>query len=254
MKKITQKIIYLISRVEIIYKISKKITDYYNNNNNCDIETNGEGYFIEKYKENFDVVFDVGANIGEWSQYIYDTNSNSKIYSFEPSKQTFTRLKENIKNPNNKIYNLGLGKEKENKIFYNYGEDSTLSSQIERKDLMKKTYKENVEFETLDNFCKDNSIDKISFLKIDVEGGELDVLKGSKEKISSGKVDYIQFEYGGTFIDAGILLKDIFNFFEDKPYTIYKMMQKKLEKISSYNHDLENFQYSNYVAIKNDTN
>ena len=104
MKKIKQKIIYLISRAEIIYKISKKITDYHNNN--CDIRTNGEGYFIEKHKETFDIVFDVGANIGEWSQYMYNAKPNSKIYSFEPSKQTFTRLKENIKNPNNKIISI----------------------------------------------------------------------------------------------------------------------------------------------------
>jgi FkbM family methyltransferase len=254
MKKIKQKIIYLISRAEIIYKISKKITDYHNNNNNCDIRTNGEGYFIEKHKETFDIVFDVGANIGEWSQYMYNAKPNSKIYSFEPSKQTFTRLKENIKNPNNKIYNLGLGKEKENKIFYNYGEESALNSQIERKSIMKKSYEEDVKFDTLDNFCGENSTDNISFLKIDVEGGELDVLKGSVGKISSGKIDYIQFEYGGTFIDARVFLKDIFDFFEDKPYTIYKITQNGLKKINKYDPSLDNFQYSNFIAKKNGNN
>jgi len=230
MKKIKQKIIYLISRAEIIYKISKKITDYHNNNNNCDIRTNGEGYFIEKHKETFDIVFDVGANIGEWSQYMY----NAK--------------------PNSKIYNLGLGKEKENKIFYNYGEESALNSQIERKSIMKKSYEEDVKFDTLDNFCGENSIDNISFLKIDVEGGELDVLKGSVGKISSGKIDYIQFEYGGTFIDARVFLKDIFDFFEDKPYTIYKITQNGLKKINKYDPSLDNFQYSNFIAKKNGNN
>ena len=99
------------------------------------------------------------------------------------------------------------------------------------------------------NFCEGNKIEKISFLKIDVEGNELSVLKGAEKYISAGKVDYIQFEYGGTFIDAHILLKDVFEFFKNKPYTISKMMSSGLKTTPTYSREFENFQYANYVAI-----
>ena len=114
---------------------------------------------------------------------------------------------------------------------------------------MQITENEIVNFDTIDNFCETKFIDKISFLKIDVEGNELNVLLGAQKLISSGKINYIQFEYGGTYIDAKILLKDIFEFFKNKPYTINKIMQKNTKEIKEYNQILENFQYSNFLAI-----
>jgi FkbM family methyltransferase len=249
MKNILKKTLYIISRSETFTKICRKVVDYNRNENNCDIETNGEGNFIKKYYKNFSIVFDVGANIGEWSNLMSVTLPNCKIYSFEPSKKTFATLQKNITNKNISTFNIGLGGKKEQKVFYNYGDDSTLNSSISRElDSNNKT-EELVEFDTLENFCATNDIKQISFLKIDVEGGELDVLKGSEAFIKNGRINYIQFEYGGTYIDANILLKDIFKFFENKPYEIYKIMQKDLKKIDKYSQDLENFQYANFLAI-----
>jgi hypothetical protein len=108
---------------------------------------------------------------------------------------------------------------------------------------------EKVKFNTVDNFCSENNINHISFLKIDTEGNELAVLYGAAHFIMNGRIDIVQFEYGGTYIDAGILLRDIFSFFEDKPYTLYKLMQYELKPIQAYSQELENFQYSNYVAL-----
>lgn len=252
MKNIFKKILYILSRSKILCKISSKIIDYCENQNNCDIETNGEAYFIDTHKDNFKVVFDVGANIGEWSNYIYKIKPDCNIYSFEPSKKTFEILQSNIDNERNKIYNIGLGDKNETITFYNYVNDSTLSSISKRDEGEFNT--ELADFETLDNFCEKNSIDEISFLKIDTEGNEFSVLKGSEELISKGKIKYIQFEYGGTYIDANILLKDIFDFFKNKPYKIYKIMQKDIKEIKEYDPELENFQYSNYVAILKNAN
>ena len=240
------------SRSNLLGKVCRKIVDYQRNENNCDLETNGEADFIKKNSNNFKIVFDVGANIGEWSNLISDILPNGKIYSFEPSRKTFATLEKNIKNikkENILAFNLGLGDKSEQKVFYNYGNDSTLNSSINRVIKLHSQTLEMVSFDTLENFCQEKNINQISFLKIDVEGGELSVLKGSEKFIEAGKINYIQFEYGGTYIDAEILLKDIFTFFENKPYEIYKIMQKKLQKINQYDPELENFQYANYLAI-----
>ena len=254
MKKILLNIIYLFSKSSLISLIAKKIIDYKRNENNCEITTNGELDFILKNKDNFNIIFDVGANVGEWTELINKyTDNKAKIYSFEPSKQTYKTLSSNKFGDNIILKNIGLGENNETKEFYIFGDDSTLNSAFDRGIEMNHT-KEQADFEKLDDFCKKNNIDHISFLKIDTEGNELSVLKGAEEFIKNGKIDFIQFEYGGTYIDAGFMLKDVFNFFKNTPYKIYKMKKHGLQEIDSYNHDLESFQYSNYIAklIKND--
>jgi len=250
MLKIIKKILYVISRSKTLTKVGKKILDYNRNENNCDFETNGEAYFVRNNILKFNIIFDVGANIGEWSNYMSKLSPANKIYSFEPSKKTFQTLGENIRNKNILPFNIGFGEKQEDKVFYNQNYNSTLNSSIKRESL-NDTYEEIVQFDTIDNFCLINNINNISFLKIDVEGNELNVLIGAQKLIEAGKIDYIQFEYGGTYIDADIFLKDIFDFFKNKPYLIHKIMQKDIIKIEKYDQELENFQYSNFLAILN---
>jgi len=253
MKNILKKIIFALSRSESLYIFSRKITDYHRNENNCEIETNGELDFIKKNKDNFETIFDVGANIGEWTALVSNIMPESRIYSFEPSKQTFEILAKQNFNKNVSLHNIGLGEKDETKDFYVYENDSTLNSAFPR-DVKDKGLEQNVKiekalFETLDSFCVRNNINNISFLKIDTEGNELAVLRGAEQYIKEGRIDAIQFEYGGTYIDANTLLKNVFEFFEDKPYAISKMMQNGLKECGIYNEEFENFQYSNYVAI-----
>lgn len=253
MKTIVKKIISFLSKSELLYKFSKKITDYHRNENNCEIETNGELDFIKKNKKDFKTIFDVGANIGEWTSLVSNIIPESRIYSFEPSKHTFQILSK--QNFNNKVslHNIGLGEKNETKDFFVFSNDSTLSSvfsrDIKEGDSKQGIYTEKAVFETLDSFCVKNNINNVSFLKIDTEGNELAVLKGAEQYIKEGRINAIQFEYGGTYIDAKVLLKDVFKFFEDKPYSIFKMMQNGLKEASLYTEDFENFQYANYVAM-----
>ncbi len=56
--------------------------------------------------------------------------------------------------------------------------------------------KENITIRRLDDFVKQQKIEKIDFLKIDTEGWELEVLRGASEFISEGKVQLILCEVG----------------------------------------------------------
>jgi hypothetical protein len=58
-----------------------------------------------------------------------------------------------------------------------------------------------VQIDTVDNFCRDNQISKIDILKMDVQGWELEVLKGAEEMIVANKVRHIFAEVG--FRDEG---------------------------------------------------
>ncbi len=244
-KKFALFVINIFSKSNWLYNFSRKIVDYHDGLNNCELETNGELDFLERNIANFDVIFDVGANVGEWSLLVNDLRQETSVYSFEPIKKTYEEMSAKSFNDNVKLYNLALGS-KIGKMDFFVSNDSTLSSGYNREFDGGKI--EEVFIDTVDNFCTEQNIKKIDFLKIDVEGAEMNVLKGADNMIANHKIGTIQFEYGGTYIDAGVLLKDAFDFLISRGYNIYKLYPKKITRVD-YSRALENFQYANYIAL-----
>jgi len=155
----------------------------------CEIEVDGEREVLKNLnKENKKnkrlIIFDVGANKGDYSLECVKFVKNAEIYAFEPSKKAFEMLKKNLRCSKVKSHNFGFGeKEKNVSLFYD-NEGTALASIYNRKLDYRKIYftkKEKIKIKTIDSFCKENSIDKIDLLKIDVEGNELNVLKGAKK-------------------------------------------------------------------------
>lgn len=249
MKTIIAKILRLIAFFDNVYFACRKVVDYHDNLNNCELTTNGELAFIESHIKYFDVIFDVGANVGEWSDLVIKLKPAAKVYAFEPVKNTFDLL-DARKSNNLQCENLALGDMVGSVDFTTFEDDSTLNGINSRSlESVPNSKIEKVSMTTLDQYCKDNGIAKIDFLKIDTEGNELAVLNGAVEMMSAKAIKAIQFEYGGTYIDSRILLKDIYKLLVSKGYSIYKVMPNNLKPMHQYNHCQEDFQYSNYVAL-----
>ena len=111
---------------------------------------------------------------------------------------------------------------------------------------------ETIELQTVDDYCSKRDVIKINYLKLDVEGHELEVLKGAKDALRGGRIEIIQFEYGGCNIDSRVLLKDIFDFVEGLPYLVCKILPENIQQIPRYSQALENFQYSNWLLVHKD--
>jgi FkbM family methyltransferase len=137
------------------------------------------------------IIFDVGANIGTITIWLSKIFSKGEIYSFEAQRQIFYQLCGNI--AINNLYNVnafnlaldskkGHYKIKEPNYFSNndFGIFSLLEEKISttNKDLI-------VESTTIDEFVKLYNIKKIDLIKIDVEGMDLEVLKGSIESLET---------------------------------------------------------------------
>ena len=254
--RILRALIRLDGSHQVFYRICRKYVDEFNGQNDCDIRMNGELRLLESYLPNCKVIFDVGANIGEWSRLALSANDGIMLHCFEPSKHAFEKLMSNNFPDNVCCNNFGLGSKKENKILYIFKQGSGINSLYQRHGLesiglLPQQEKEEVLIETLDNYCFAKDIEEIDFLKIDVEGHELAVLKGAINVLEKEKIKVIQFEYGGCYIDARILLKDIFEFFGTLSYSFYKIFPKNIKYIKSYDYRLENFQYSNYLIVNN---
>jgi FkbM family methyltransferase len=220
---------------------------------------NGEEVVLRKIQEWIStpspVLFDVGANKGEFTNRIIQTwNARPyQLYAFEPSAKTFEMLKTAVP-PSASVHliNLGLGERKESaELFYDKA-GSGLASVYPR-DLAFRSIDfsthEAINLTTLDSFCQENGIVKIDFLKLDVEGHELAVLKGGRKMFEMGSVQMVQFEFGGCNIDSRTFFKDYFNFFA-KDFILYRILSNGLEKIDKYSENLEVFQSANYLAIK----
>ncbi|BCS55957.1 hypothetical protein GSbR_13200 [Geobacter sp. SVR] len=102
---------------------------------------------------------------------------------------------------------------------------------------------------TLDAYCLTKQIKRINFLKIDTEGSELDVLKGSHQLLQHGHIDYIQFKYGGTYKDAGITLGEVYTLLESYRYGIFRITPEGLEYLPVFGPHQETYAFSNFLAV-----
>jgi FkbM family methyltransferase len=257
LKKSVEKLFTLVPSDNLImYNYCKRYVDRFNGDNNDDLLLNGEADFLQRYIPRCEVVFDVGANIGDWAQTALSFNRNINLHCFEPSKPTFQRLSQQIFPPNTILNNFGLGSSLEERIMYVSDDDIALNSLYKRSGLESIGLKipeqeETIYLDTLDNYCLNCGIERIDWLKIDVEGHELAVFTGAKTMIEAERINLIQFEYGGTYIDSRIFLKDIFEIFKGLNYSFYKIYPQNLRLIKLYDALYENFQYQNWAIIRN---
>jgi FkbM family methyltransferase len=238
---------------DFLYRICKRYVDQYNADNNDNFKTNGELWFIGSVLPECSVVFDVGANIGDWAALAVGINPNATVHCFEPSRAAFDRLRGRaLKNV--VCNNWGLSSEPREGTLSIFSDEAGTNSLYYRQGLEGHTQRhtEKVSLDTIDSYYQALQLGDIDLLKVDVEGHELEVFRGGREAIKRGRIKRIQFEYGGCNIDSRSLLKDIFDFFEPYSYVFHKLYPNRLKQVIRYNQRLETFQYQNWVLLRKD--
>ena len=184
-------------------------------------------------EKELELVFDIGANIGQFCIHFNEIFDKTKVFSFEPVSYTFDTLQKNtdlIKNIN--CYNLAMGeKAGSSKIYLRERSDinSLLPSNHENEN------SEMVEVETVDSFCVKNSINKIDLLKIDTEGYEMNVLKGAKKMIQNKAIKYIFIEVSFDKNNKHNTQFDLINnFLEKVNYKIFGIYNQSIHDNSSF--------------------
>ncbi len=194
-------------------------------------ELYGTDLFLKgKLVKEGDIVLDIGANIGYFALMESKiVGSSGTVYAVEPSPVNYQRLNENIKlNEFNNIqtFNLALG-DKNGKTKMFISNKSNWSRLIER-DLPDKVNQIlDVEIQTVDHFLKEKP--KPSFIRMDVEGYEINIIKGITQTLNLEKL--------GVFIEfhPSILSKndvaEIFHVFREKGFEVkYCFINPMLDK------------------------
>lgn len=136
--------------------------------------------------ERIDIIFDVGANVGDTSLAFRRHFPSATIYCFEPNSELAPRLRG--LNANLDVHSVALSSRIGETGFDKSGASSDLYSLTDDKS------EEIVALDTVDNFCKSRSIDHVHYLKIDTEGHDLEVLKGANSMLAEFRIDFVQAE------------------------------------------------------------
>lgn len=208
--------------------------------------------FADDLKMGHLVVCDVGANVGLWSQELLRQKPEAEVYCFEPARGTFEILLRNsaLDRATVQRYQLALGSVQGEAPIYYDEVGSGLASLTKRQlDHFGISFdkSEVVQVETLDNWCQKTQTVP-SIIKMDVEGHELDVLKGSIAVLESVRI--VQFEFGGCNIDTRTYWQDFWYFFSSRGFKIFRVSPLGPIPVPFYKETDEYFQTTNYLAIR----
>src|SRR5581483_6476101 len=202
------------------------------NRNSYDFANNGESDLIRKVAGlNPKIVFDVGANIGEWSLAAREYFPDAVIHCFELAEGTFKTLQGKLRDGQFVLNNVGLSDRPGTFEYKDYGENSQLNTIVLDATFHDRDIPPTIvraALTTGHDYCKSRSIDYIDFLKLDVEGAEHLVLKGFSDLLERKAIRAVQFEYGYTNGDSKFLMRDFYKLFHGYGYLVARVQKGPL--------------------------
>jgi len=207
------------------------------------------------------IIFDVGANIGDYVKMLRSKFPETEIYCFEPGKEAFEKLVANTTPLWTYYQNIAVGSKNGTIRLFKSSNDDDGAMMTAYQDTISDIFtfagdiSESAVYEmtTLDNFCDINKISSIDFLKIDVEGHELEVLRGATKMIMTNKINIIQFEFNEFNIVSRSFIHDFYKILPQ--YHFFRIMPKnKLYAMGEYTSANEIFRYQNILAVNTSLN
>ena len=215
-------------------------------------------FLLAKLIKKGDVVFDIGANFGWYSCHFAQlVGETGKVHVFEP-----TNAIEELKN--NLILNgfearcilnkVALGAKKGIDTLFIPKKLGTAFASLREHSYSDsgKSRKISVHIEKLDEYILSNKIEKIDFIKMDVEGAEYLVLKGAENVLKQYSPVIMLELYDGHIKCFGYSQGELINYLGGFGYHLYEINEKEkefgsLRKVNSFS-DTNNY---NFLALKN---
>ena len=201
--------------------------------------------YVKKYNIEYNIILDLGANIGIISLLLSCCFENSIIHAFEPIPETFKILNKNIKLNKRKniiTHNFGIGsKEGEFKM-------GIPKSRTDKKNIglysLKYNNEQNSYKDTLVNvkIKKLNNFDQAQIIKIDIEGGEEDFLSDNIDYIKNVSLILIEFNPSLSNID------NLYRLLNDN-FVCLNPEDDKTKKINKYKNGIPQYTNSDLFFI-----
>ncbi|MEM5565361.1 FkbM family methyltransferase [Psychroserpens sp. AS72] len=200
---------------------------------------------FENLSKDIDTFLDIGSNIGYYSLLGVKSNPHMKVFAFEPANGPKHYLNKNIvlNNFSSQIKSIDLALSntignidfyeveslKYKYIKYNLAGEGNAGTKTTSRNFIKNT----VKADTLDNFAKSNSINKIDLIKIDTEGTEVDILSSGKNLIINSQPIIICETLFNT------IEEELESFFKELDYELYNHTELGLTKVKTIKRPLD---------------
>lgn len=225
---------------------------------------NGEERFAREYCNSWEaahpsnkpIIFDVGANEGDFTVAFLGQLEKLEIHCFEPNPNTYARLSQRLGQDQRVHLNqAGVANVAGTLTLYDYdGSEGTGHASFLREtfdDIYPAATQEvRCDLITIDEYVEDHNIKKIDLLKIDVEGFEREVLEGAKRTIEAGLIETIQLEFNAHNLINGFSILKLSHVLSG--FDIFRIVANGLTPVvtreHAYNSRVEIFKYSNLIA------
>jgi FkbM family methyltransferase len=215
----------------------------------------GETHFIQKFLpkklSRTPAIFDVGANVGDYTALLRQQFPDALIHAFEPNPESFAQLQ---RQASSKTICRPIGLSAvpgEFDLFQASGTHSSPHASLYHdviQDLHAQATKSvRVKLETLDGYLQEHKLARVDFLKIDTEGNELAVLQGAKQALAENRIGIIQFEFNDMNLVSRCYLRD-FRLLLPR-HKLFRLVRSGLLKIPQTPLRSELFAFQNIVAL-----
>jgi FkbM family methyltransferase len=240
-------------------QVARLVVKFHDNDGNENIQKNGELPLLThlvKLSDNESVFFDIGANIGGYSSELIRAGVKGKLILIDPLSRNLRVAHDKMKEldfMNFQTLECAVSDSKGMTTFYS-NTNSDLSAHDSLHDMQAIGYDTNVtktevQVTTLDDILCDLDIEKVHFMKIDVEGNELKVFDGARATLERGAVKFIQFEFGNAAKAARVFLYDLVSLLESNHYKIYVVKPRGLMPLNYSPFTEKKYSMINLLAV-----
>ncbi|HEX2120890.1 MAG TPA: FkbM family methyltransferase, partial [Thermoanaerobaculia bacterium] len=120
---------------DVGYRIARRVVNRRRGDNDIEFESNGELAVLRALLPECRVVFDVGANVGDWTAEALRINASASYHCFEPTEAAFRRLLDRGFPTNVRLNQLAVGAVSEERTMYVFGEAGGANSLYRREGL-----------------------------------------------------------------------------------------------------------------------
>lgn len=263
MNSIWERILYSLVGRRNIYRLGRALYLSARGETSHDMMSNGESLIQEcvvnawrsgALGEDRLVVFDVGANVGDWSAALLvllkNTSESMALHLFEPVPLTFKHLQNRFGTQNTNLHfeQVALSSESGRDTVYVSGHvagTNSLHADPER------AGEEGVPVirVTAAEYCQTHNIRRIHLFKCDTEGHDMEVIRGALPLLAKENISVLQFEYNHRWVISRNFLRDAFALIGKLPYKLVKLQPNELLVINEWHPELDRFFHGNYALV-----
>jgi FkbM family methyltransferase len=205
---------------------------------------------------------DVGANIGYWSSHLLESCRDAgvdrvRLWAFEPSDEVRAQLERSLGSlcPGQyvSIRSEAIADAASQALF-----DATPGITGVKHLLTESTLSSDeipsveVSVTTLADVAHEEKIDLVDFVKSDVEGFDLSVIRGAVPLLAERRIGLLQFEYNRCWISTRSYLRDVFDLVARLPYVVCKVVPDGIDAYEAWHPELETYFDANYLLVRDD--